>query len=377
MYLLFGLYFVIGIVIGSFLNVCIYRLPLGKSVISPPSACGSCGHRLGALDMIPVLSYFLLRGRCRYCNAAYSARYMLVELLTGILFALCGLYYLPGLKIILVFFFVACLIVQAFIDLDHQILLDEILMLMLPTGIIYAYYALPDMWDSLYGALFAGGLMLLIFLLSRGGMGAGDVKLSFVLGVWLGFKASIVCLMLAFVFDMATIERWAEENDLNDHYKCQLDNGALGEFLYQEISLYGRAKFYLLHTFSHVLMKELEFTCGYPTASLSERLYYSDKMCGVLIYTADGAEGSMGGLVWQGQPRLISSIIESAMKRAGNCSSDPLCWENEDSLNRASCFGCTMVSETSCEYQNMGLDRRALVDEEYGFFKNLVGLDSI
>lgn len=138
-------------------------------------------------------------GAC-YCNAAYSARYMLVELLTGILFALCGLYYLPGLKIILVFFFVACLIVQAFIDLDHQILLDEILMLMLPTGIIYAYYALPDMWDSLYGALFAGGLMLLIFLLSRGGMGAGDVKLSFVLGVWLGFKASIVCLMLAFVF---------------------------------------------------------------------------------------------------------------------------------------------------------------------------------
>ena len=135
----------------NFLNVCIYRLPLGKSVISPPSACGSCGHRLGALDMIPVLSYFLLRGRCRYCNAAYSARYMLVELLTGILFALCGLYYLPGLKIILVFFFVACLIVQAFIDLDHQILLDEILMLMLPTGIIYAYYALPDMWDSLYG----------------------------------------------------------------------------------------------------------------------------------------------------------------------------------------------------------------------------------
>ena len=82
---------------------------------------------------------------------------------------------------------------------DHQILLDEILMLMLPTGIIYAYYALPDMWDSLYGALFAGGLMLLIFLLSRGGMGAGDVKLSFVLGVWLGLKASVVCLMLAFV----------------------------------------------------------------------------------------------------------------------------------------------------------------------------------
>ena len=169
-YLLFATYFLLGAVIGSFLNVCIYRLPNGKSIISPPSACGSCGHRLSVLDMVPVFSYIFLRGRCRYCKAPYSSRYMFVELLTGILFALCGLYYLPGLKMALVFFFIACLIVQAFIDLDHQILLDEILM-----------------------------LMLLIFLLSRGGMGAGDVKLSFVLGVWLGLKASVVCLMLAFV----------------------------------------------------------------------------------------------------------------------------------------------------------------------------------
>ena len=182
---------------------------------------------------------------------------------------------------------------------------------------------------------------------------------------------------LFFAFDMDAIEAWVEKYDLNKHYECQLDPGSIGEFLYQEMSLYGRAKFYLLHTFSHVIMKELEFSCGYPTVSLSERLYYSDKMCGVLIYTADGAEGSMGGLVWQGQPRLISKIVESAMKRAINCSSDPLCWENEDGLNRASCFGCTMVSETSCEHQNLGLDRRALVDDEYGFFKYLTGIDCI
>lgn len=182
---------------------------------------------------------------------------------------------------------------------------------------------------------------------------------------------------LFFAFDKDAIEAWVEKYDLNKHYECQLDSGSMGEFLYQEISIYGRAKFYLLHSFSHVLMKELEFSCGYPTASLSERLYYSDKMCGVLIYTADGAEGSMGGLVWQGQPRLIRKIVESAMKRAVNCSSDPLCWENEDGLNRASCFGCTMVSETSCEHQNLGLDRRALVDDEYGFFKNLAGIDCI
>ena len=103
MYLLFVAYFVIGLVVGSFLNVCIYRLPEGKSIVSPPSACGNCGHRLGVLDMIPVLSYFLLGGKCRYCSMPYSPRYALVELLTACLFALCGFYYLPGITLALVF----------------------------------------------------------------------------------------------------------------------------------------------------------------------------------------------------------------------------------------------------------------------------------
>lgn len=177
---------------------------------------------------------------------------------------------------------------------------------------------------------------------------------------------------LFFAFNEDFIKAWAEEFSMDDKYICTLEQGAMGEFLYNEMSLYGRAKFYLLHTFSHLLMKELEFSCGYPTASLNERLYYSDKMCGVLIYTADGAEGSMGGLVWQGQSQLVEKIIISALNRATDCSSDPLCWENEDGLNRASCFACTMVSETSCEHANMALDRRALVDNEYGFFRQLV-----
>ena len=119
-------------------------------------------------------------------------------------------------------------------------------------------------------------------------------------------------------------------------------------------------------------MKELGFSCGYPTASLKERLYFSERMCGVLIYTADGSEGSMGGLVWQGQPELIENIIMTALNRAIDCSSDPICWENDsDPLNYAACFSCAMVSETSCEQRNLGLDRRILVDEEFGFFRNL------
>ena len=148
--------------------------------------------------------------------------------------------------------------------------------------------------------------------------------------------------------------------------------GDLGHKLLSQMDNYGRAKFYLLHTFSHIIMKELEFTCGYPTASLQERLYYSDRMCGVLIYTADGAEGSMGGLVAQGAPKTIEKIISKAIERALDCSSDPLCWENIDQLNKAACFSCCMVSETSCEFFNMGLDRRALVDEKFGYFKDLI-----
>ncbi|MDD4085359.1 MAG: prepilin peptidase [Acidaminococcaceae bacterium] len=199
MYLLFVAYFVIGLVVGSFLNVCIYRLPAGKSIVSPPSSCGSCGHRLGVFDMIPLLSYIFLRGKCRYCGMPYSPRYALVELLTGCLFALCGLYYLPGIPLALVFVFVASLVVLTFVDFDHQIILDEVLLLMLGCGAAYVFFTTGDYWDALYGMGFAGGLMLLIFVLSRGGMGAGDVKLCFVLGLWLGLKASVVCLMLAFV----------------------------------------------------------------------------------------------------------------------------------------------------------------------------------
>jgi hypothetical protein len=177
---------------------------------------------------------------------------------------------------------------------------------------------------------------------------------------------------LFFAFDDKKIKEWSEKYKLEEHYSTSLEAGSMGEFLSSEMEMYGRAKFYLLHTFSHLIMKELEFSCGYPTASLSERLYYSDEMCGVLIYTADGAEGSMGGLVWQGQPELIEKIISSALQRATDCSADPLCWENSDGLNKAACFSCAMVSETSCEQGNMGLDRRALVDPDFGFFKDVL-----
>jgi hypothetical protein len=137
---------------------------------------------------------------------------------------------------------------------------------------------------------------------------------------------------------------------------------------------YEGAKFLLIHSLSHLLMRELEFSCGYPTASLKERLYISERMSGVLIYTAEGSEGSMGGLVWQGQRDKIADLLQKALDRAQDCSSDPLCWTSDGqglfNLNLAACFSCSMVSETACEEWNLGLDRRILIDPAYGFFAN-------
>lgn len=175
-----------------------------------------------------------------------------------------------------------------------------------------------------------------------------------------------------FEFDLERVKEWASQYAEVLEKRYDQPEGEIGKDIKEEMKQYGAAMFYMLHTFSHIILKELEFSCGYPTASLQERLYYSDRMCGVLIYTTDGSEGSMGGLVWQGQPRLIEKIITSALENATECSSDPLCWENEDQLNLAACFSCCLVSETSCERRNMGLDRRALIDPEFGFFKNML-----
>lgn len=182
------------------------------------------------------------------------------------------------------------------------------------------------------------------------------------------------------------VDEWLEENEmkLKKHFGSLLteepDPEEQGGATKQRIHDNG-ARHFLLHTFSHMLMRELEFSCGYPTASLMERLYVSPKherneMLGVLIYTAEGSEGSMGGLVWQAEMENLTKLLEKGLERMFSCSSDPLCWEAEEQgtfgLNRAACFSCSLVSETACEEMNLGLDRRVLIDEEFGFFKDFV-----
>jgi len=186
---------------------------------------------------------------------------------------------------------------------------------------------------------------------------------------------------LFFQFDDHKIERWLKENSalqtrFNFYLNREIDPKQQGASFMQKIKNNG-IKHFLIHSFSHMMMRELEFSCGYPTASLKERLYISSNqeklMSGVLIYTAEGSEGSMGGLVSQGEPKKILEIIKKGLERSINCSSDPLCWESEGQgifdLNLSACFSCSLVAETACEEMNLGLDRRVLVDEEFGYFK--------
>lgn len=132
-------------------------------------------------------------------------------------------------------------------------------------------------------------------------------------------------------------------------------------------------RFVLIHTLSHLLIKELEFLCGYPATSLSERLFVDESnMLGLLIYTIAGAEGSFGGLVSQAGEKQISKIIKSALNRSIDCASDPICYNTDDGqgiggLNMAACYSCTLVPENSCEEFNSFLDRAILIDKDYGF----------
>jgi len=189
---------------------------------------------------------------------------------------------------------------------------------------------------------------------------------------------------LFFEFSNDKIDSWVSENisELENRFGKYLnkipDSNSQG--ISSKMKIYNnKYKHFLIHSFSHMMMRELEFSCGYPTASLKERLYISTnpekQMSGVLIYTAEGSEGSMGGLVSQGEPERILEIIKKGLERSINCSSDPLCWESEGQgifdLNLSACFSCSLVAETACEEMNLGLDRRVLVDEEFGYFSNL------
>ncbi|MFI3210545.1 MAG: prepilin peptidase, partial [Peptostreptococcaceae bacterium] len=118
--------FVFGIILGSFYNVCIYRIPLKKSIVSPPSSCTNCGNRLNIVDLVPVFSWIFLKGKCRFCGNEVSSRYISIELLTGVIFVLIFLVFGYNISTIYYMIFSSILIVITFIDIDHLIIPDRI-----------------------------------------------------------------------------------------------------------------------------------------------------------------------------------------------------------------------------------------------------------
>lgn len=182
--------FVLGLVLGSFYNVMIYRLPRGLSIVRPRSSCPKCGHELGAFELVPVLSFLWQEGRCKVCREPISWRYPIIELLTASCFALVAYQTssLPGLITGLVF--ISLLLILALIDLEHKILPN---VLTVPGIILGAVFALLG-WNlsfcsSLFGAGIGFGVIFLIILLSKGGMGMGDLKMMALIGAFLGWKA--------------------------------------------------------------------------------------------------------------------------------------------------------------------------------------------
>ncbi|QEM70161.1 prepilin peptidase [Geobacter sp. FeAm09] len=184
-----------GLVIGSFLNVCISRLPRHESVVFPPSHCPLCQYRIRWFDNIPLLSYLLLRGRCRGCGAHISLQYPLVELLNGLL--TLALFWRFGLSLsfVVLLLFCSALVVITFIDMEHQIIPDEISLPGIVIGFIFSFFLPWQTWlGSLAGILLGGGSLLLVascyqWLTGKEGMGGGDIKLLAMMGAFLGWKA--------------------------------------------------------------------------------------------------------------------------------------------------------------------------------------------
>jgi len=187
--------------LGSFFNVCIYRIPRRESIIFPPSHCPKCGTPLKFYDNIPVVSYLLLGGRCRYCKEKISPIYPITELTTGILYV--GLYIHYGTNLFLFFtflIFVSFLIIITFIDLEHMIIPDILVFPGIFIGLLLSLIRGDTIFlDSLLGLLIGGGVIFLIVFLSRGGMGEGDIKLSAMIGSFLGVKFTIITLLSSFI----------------------------------------------------------------------------------------------------------------------------------------------------------------------------------
>ena len=180
----------LGLAVGSFLNVVIQRVPVGGSVVRPGSRCPGCGKPISARDNIPLLSYALLRGRCRHCGARIPARYPLVEALTALLFGVAALRFGPSAEMVLALVLVSVCVTLAATDLERRLLPNAVVLPSAAAGFVLSVAATPAAWwtHPLF-ALGVGGVLLGLATAYPGGMGMGDVKMGAMLGLFLGAYA--------------------------------------------------------------------------------------------------------------------------------------------------------------------------------------------
>ena len=191
-----------GLIVGSFLNVCIYRLPRKQSIVWPASRCTSCGRELAWFENVPVFGWLALGGRCRTCRAPVSAMYPIVETVTGILFGAAMYWYGPTPLGVVRTAFGCAMIVLFVIDLQHRILPNAITVPGAVIGLVISVFLPPGWVSSLIGVLVGGGLLFAVaeaYYRVRGvdGLGMGDVKMLAMIGAFLGWQLALVTLMLA------------------------------------------------------------------------------------------------------------------------------------------------------------------------------------
>jgi leader peptidase (prepilin peptidase)/N-methyltransferase len=199
----------VGLVIGSFLNVCIYRLPRDQSVVWPASRCTACGREISWYENIPVLSWAALRGRCRTCGESISLMYPLIELLTAGVFVATYAVFGPAALFPIRAVFGAAMIVLLVIDLQHQILPNEITLPGIVVGLAASVVAEPGWRDALIGAAAGGGVLWLVAwgyerLRHQEGLGFGDVKMLAMIGAFLGWKLMLLTLVGASILGSLT-----------------------------------------------------------------------------------------------------------------------------------------------------------------------------
>jgi len=193
----------LGCVVGSFLNVCIYRLPIRKSIVWPASACTKCGHELSWYENVPIASWLVLRARCRQCGEPIAMRYPIVEAITGAMFALAWWYYGPGLVLAARLVFGCALLVLFAIDLEHHLLPNAITLPGIIVGFVLSAASGEPGWiDSLIGIALGGGMLFAIAEIyyrvrKEEGLGMGDVKMLAMIGAFVGWKLTLLTLMFA------------------------------------------------------------------------------------------------------------------------------------------------------------------------------------